>query len=160
VDVGTTVRTEFLGEIGGISDVGLGGLLKRVLPGRDAIRVREDGEFSGVIEITDGLGEFLLNKLKSVHLLAIAEGECDGHASRDIKEEDDFAGGGAEKVALGSQIIKDLSGFVLGGDISEHIDDDKLIFNINDVVLEGSEGVKLVILEGESVQNRDDLFAG
>jgi len=160
VDVGTTVSRESVAVSDGISNVGLGGLLETVgLPGADGTRVRQDVEFGGGIEVTDGLGEFLLDEVESVHLLAGGEGESGGHTSRDIEGEDAFTGGETEEVALGLEVIEDLSGFILGGDVGETVDDDELVFDINDVVLEGSEGIQLVVLEGESVQDGDDLFA-
>ena len=159
IDVSTTVGSEFLGEVDGISDVGLSGLLEGGLPGRNCRRVREDGEFSGVVEVTDSLGEFLLDEVESVGSSASAEGERGGHRSRDVEEEDDFTGGDTKEVALGFQVIEDLSGFILGGDVGETVDDGELVFNIDDVVLEGSEGIQFVVLEGESDQDGDNLVA-
>lgn len=160
IDVGTTVGRESLGEVDGIGNVGLSGHLEGGFPGGDGRGVGEDGEFSGIIEVSDGLDEFLFDEVESVGSSASAEGEGSGHGSGDIEEEDDFTGGDTEKVALGFKVIEDLSGFILGGDVGETVDDVELVFDIDDVVLEGSEGIQLVTLEGESDQDGDNLFTG
>jgi len=160
VDVGTTVSGESFAVSDGISNVGLSTLLETAsFPDTDRARVGQDVEFGGVVKVTDSLCEFLLDEVESVHLLASREGETDGHTSRDIEGEDTFTGRETEEVALGLEVIEDLSGFILGGDVGETVDDVKLVFNIDDVVLEGSEGIQLVVLEGESIQDGDDLVA-
>jgi len=137
----------------------LSGLLEGGLPLSNSRRVREDGEFGGVVEVSDSLGEFLLNEVESVGLATSGEAKRGGHRAGDIEKENDFTSGDTEKVTLGLQVIEDLSGFILGGDISERVNDGELVFDIDDVVLEGSEGIEFVVLEVESDQDGDNLFA-